>query len=170
MTARTQILSEQEIRAKLDRIAYEIYERNNTREELVLIGIDRRGDFVAKELHKRLKSISPQTFHFLNAEAVRTSDFKTYDASIDDPESIISDGHVILIDDVLYSGTTMMYVLKEIFNRKPKTIQVAVLIDRGHRSLPVSPDYVGLELATTIQQYVSVDVSEDNSGAVSYLF
>lgn len=72
---------------------------------------------------------------------------------------------LVLVDDVLYTGSTMYYALRDAMELNPKVVQVAVLVDRGHRKLPIRPDYVGLELATTLQEYVRIRI--DEAGQIS---
>ena len=160
--AKSIILDHTEIEAKLNRIAWEIYEANANRTELVMVGIDRRGRLLAEALIHRLREISPLEIKEFAASGGK----KTGRASLDAPESALNGQDVIIVDDVLYSGKTLFRTLEATMAANPARIQVAVLIDRGHRSLPVSPDFVGVELATTLKQYVSVEI-EDTTGQMS---
>jgi pyrimidine operon attenuation protein/uracil phosphoribosyltransferase len=84
-------------------------------------------------------------------------------------ESVATGKVAIIVDDVLYSGLTVLNALTKLLPLKPSKIQVAVLIDRGHHHYPVTHDYVGMELATSLLQYVTVEVDEDQSKAAVYL-
>ena len=81
----------------------------------------------------------------------------------------LSNKPVVVVDDVLYSGSTLLNVVAILLQAGPKTLRTAVLIDRGHRTMPVSADFVGMELATTIQQHVSFEISSDQTNAQAFL-
>ena len=165
-TGKSKILQHKAIQAKLNRIAWEIYEANAHRSELVVVGIDRRGRLVAEALIERLRQISPlQVKEFTSFGGKETGE-----AKLDAPEGALKEKDVVIVDDVLYSGKTMFNTLAATMKRDPASIQVAVLIDRGHRNIPVSPDFVGLELATTLKQYVSVEIEEGTGEMTAYLF
>lgn len=154
MSEKIKILGNSAIHAKLDRMAWEIYESNYAEQEVFLVGVDERGGFIAKELAARLISISPLRISVLSAT-------KTPEGiQLQTPEKLT--GKVALIvDDVLYSGTTFFNVLTSVMQQKPMKVQTAALIDRGHRILPVSADFVGMDMATTLKQHVSVEMTPD---------
>jgi pyrimidine operon attenuation protein / uracil phosphoribosyltransferase len=151
--------------AKLRRMAYQIYEKNFTETELVLCGVGPRGAFLAAILQQQLQEISPLHVHILHL-------VKEQPVHWQDPEATpIATGKVaIIVDDVLYSGLTILNALTQLLPLQPSKVQVAVLIDRGHHHYPVTHDYVGMVLATSLRQYVSVEVDEDQSKAAVYLY
>ncbi|MEM6765633.1 MAG: phosphoribosyltransferase family protein [Bacteroidota bacterium] len=159
MSHKIRILDQKEIYARLKRMAFEVYERNYLEEGLLVLGIGIRGGFIAKELCRYLAEISTLKIERVKAQLDKSEE--GIGIEIDLEIESIENRPVIVVDDVLYTGTTMLHVVSILLQAGPSSIQTAVLIDRGHRSMPVSPDFVGLELATTIQQHVSVDIAED---------
>ena len=159
MSHKVRILDQKEIYARLKRMAFEVYERNYQEKNLLVIGIDVRGGFIAKELCRYLTEISDLQIERVKAKLDKSDEGVGIELDVDIEK--IHQRPVVVVDDVLYTGNTMLHVVSILLQAGPNSIQTAVLIDRGHRSMPVSPDFVGLELATTIQQHVSVDITED---------
>ncbi|MCL4105588.1 UNVERIFIED_CONTAM: hypothetical protein GTU68_057463 [Idotea baltica] len=87
----------------------------------------------------------------------------------DNPKESIAGLPVLIVDDVLYSGRTMFYAIAAVVPLGPAKIQTAVLIDRGHRSIPVTHDFVGMLLSTSLQEHVSVEISPEKSSATAYI-
>lgn len=161
-----QVLSAAKINRALTRIAHEILERNNDPKNLALIGIRARGDILADRLAGIVETIEgiklPVGYVDIN--------FYRDDIHIklDQPEirltEIMFDLHdktVILIDDVLFTGRTIRAALNQLSDfGRPRAIQLAVLVDRGHRELPIKPDYVGKNLPTNREDDVIVELME----------
>ncbi len=166
--SRTIILSQPEITAKLKRIAFEIYEQNFGEEEVILIGLEQRGGYLAEKTRTLLSSVAPFSVHIYPSvvDREKTSGMMNMIPLGGLPD--LSGKPVIVIDDVLYSGRTLLSVVAQLLPLSPKKIQTMVLIDRGHRQMPVSPDYVGMELATTLQQHVYFEI-QANGEALAYL-
>jgi len=171
-----EVLDEQGIDRALMRIAHEIVERNKGAENLVLIGIRSRGVHLARRLASRLKEIEGVEV------PVGALDITLYRDDIGeegfhatlrrtDISFPVADKAVILVDDVLYTGRTIRAALDGIIDLgRPRMIQLAVLIDRGHRELPIRADYVGKNLPTARSEDVQVMLQEEdgkNSVAVS---
>ena len=154
------IMNDQGCKAMIHRIAYEIYESNYSEKRLVVVGIGSRGGKIAKALIQRLEEISPLKIHYIPAE--KTDNPEGIRLVEDNPEVTLAKTSVLIVDDVLYSGRTMFRTIAELDKYEPSRIQNAVLIDRGHRFIPVRPDFVGIELATTLKQHVSVEISSKN--------
>ncbi len=163
------ILNQKSIMARLKRMAYEIYERNFQAEELVVIGIDTRGGYLGNLIVSYLREISSLNINYLMADIDRESDPISYGVDLGVGIEELAGKQVVVVDDVLYTGRTLLNVVAILLQAGPKTIQTAILIDRGHRSLPVSSDIVGFELATTIQQHVSVEIDHDAQRVNAYL-
>ena len=151
---RNYILDQNIADKKLRRMALEILEQNHGEKEIILAGIREKGFIVARCLKDILAEVS---------------DFKTslLDISLDkrNPGEIIlssqpdmNDKVVIIVDDVVNSGKTLTYALKPFLGFHPKKIQILVLVERTHTHFPVRPDYVGLSIATTIQEQITVEV------------
>lgn len=158
---KTIILDKTSIAARMKRIAYEIYERNYAETQLVLVGIGAMGTHIAQKLEAELAKISPLKIQRFRTEIDRSHDLGLMDMQLAIDKSQISNQVVIVIDDVLYSGRTLLSVVSQLLTDSPRVIQTLVLIDRGHRMMPISPDFVGLELSTTLQQHVSFEVNEN---------
>ncbi|MBS1772156.1 MAG: phosphoribosyltransferase [Bacteroidetes bacterium] len=147
------ILDKERIGHKLQRMAYEIWEHNANEKSIILLGIETSGLVIAKNLAARLKEISQ-----LKAEVIPLKINKrnpiTEDITI---QKDLAKCCVVLVDDVANSGKTLLYALKPILNYETKKIMIAVLVDRKHKSYPVSPDIVGHSVATTMQDHIEVE-------------
>ena len=165
---KVKILSAGAISAMLRRMAYEIYERNFTAKSIVLMGIGPRGAFLASRIQKHLTEISPLTVFRADLVKVADSDQLAWESPTQ--ARSITDSPVLIVDDVLYSGGTVVQALFLAYALKPIKIQTAFLIDRGHRQFPVTHDYVGMEMATSLKQYISVDVDPVTERAEAFIF
>ncbi|MFK7970444.1 MAG: phosphoribosyltransferase family protein [Bacteroidia bacterium] len=169
---KTPILDAAGIEAKLKRMAYEVYEQNFESEEIILLGISERGGYIATRLAAILEVISPLATHLANAEPdleVRQGKGGLMKMAFSHKASFFAGAVVVVVDDVLYSGNTLLNVISPLLQFNPKKIQTAVLIDRGHRSMPVFSNIVGMELATTLQQHVFVEIDKDSKEAIAFL-
>jgi pyrimidine operon attenuation protein/uracil phosphoribosyltransferase len=174
-TGRT-VLSGEEVSRALTRIAHEILERNRGATSVVLLGIPTRGVPLAERLARRIAVVEP----WVEPESVTgTLDVTMYRDDLRRhptraleatrlPPSGIDDRVVVLVDDVLYSGRTVRAALDAISDLgRPRAVQLAVLVDRGHRELPIRADYVGKNLPTSHAEHVQVLLSEvDGTDAV----
>ena len=166
------ILSKQDVNARIKRIAFEIYENNFQEESVILMGSDERGGFIARQIMDYLKEISPLSvvlWHAQFKEKNRQGRAGRMHVSFSDDIQKLAGKNVIIVDDVLYSGNTMLHLVAPLLEVMPRKIEVAVLIDRGHRNMPISPNYVGMELATTIHQLVSVEVDFEDRSIEAFL-
>jgi pyrimidine operon attenuation protein / uracil phosphoribosyltransferase len=164
--AATIVLREGDVRRALTRIAHEIAERNSSDRGLSIVGIHRRGAFLAGRLRDMLVGL-------LDCEIpLGDLDIGFYrDDVASRPESpILHASHiefdvtgrtVVIVDDVLFTGRTVRAAIEALFDYgRPQRVQLAVLVDRGHRELPVRPDYVGKNLPTSTAEHVHVRVRE----------
>ena len=161
------VLEESEIERSLKRIAHEIIERNHGLDSVILLGIPTRGVTLAERIGDFLASIDSEV-------PVGTLDITMYrdDLRLRPPRPLVptqipSQGlegkNLILVDDVLYSGRTIRAALDAIsVLGRPKSVQLAVLIDRGHRELPIRADYVGKNIPTNAREKVSVQLREND--------
>lgn len=166
MREKAQIMDNDGIRRALTRVAHEIVERNKGLEDLVLIGIRRRGVPLAQRLAGKLQEIEGRTppIGILDITLYR-DDLST---RTDQPEVhrtevplSLKGKLVILVDDVLYTGRTIRAALDALMDLgRPRTIQLAVLIDRGHRELPIRADYVGKNVPTSKKEIIHVRLAE----------
>ena len=148
------LLDEKQIQKTLVRLAHEIIEKNSNLDYLAIIGIRTRGDIIAKRIHSIIKDISKVNVESGTLDVTfYRDDFKTNLGSPKvGPSEIlfnVDKKNIILVDDVLYTGRTIRAAMDEIFSLgRPKKIQLAVLIDRGHRELPIKSNYVGKNYPT----------------------
>lgn len=166
MSYQKTILDEAAIRRALTRIAHEILERNRGVEECVLVGIRTRGIYLARRLAERIHQIEGEQIPVGELDITLYRDDLTEKTG--QPEVRDSDlpveihgQTVILVDDVLYTGRTVRAAMDALIDRgRPRMIQLAVLVDRGHRELPIRADYVGKNVPTSKNEIVHVAVSE----------
>jgi pyrimidine operon attenuation protein/uracil phosphoribosyltransferase len=163
---KAQILDAEGIRRALVRIAHELVERNKGTENLALIGIQRRGVPLARRLSNYIKEIegSPVLVGILDITLYRddltTLNHQPLLRKTEIPFSV-ENKKIVLIDDVIYTGRTVRAALDAIMDLgRPKLIQLAVLIDRGHRELPIRTDYVGKNVPTSRREVVAVRLQE----------
>ncbi|WCB94250.1 Bifunctional protein PyrR [Baekduia alba] len=163
------VLDEDDMRRTLVRIAHEIVERNDGvggGESLAIVGIHRRGAILARRIHSLLSDllereipIGDLDISFYRDDVGRRAEQPTIHASHVDFDL---DGRtVVLVDDVLFTGRTVRSAIEALFSYgRPAKVQLAVLADRGHRELPIRPDYVGKNLPTSRSERVNVHVEE----------
>ena len=166
MKEKAQLMDEKAIGRAITRISHEIIERNKGIEDVVLVGIKTRGVPIADRIGKKIQQIEGA---LVNAGEVDITLYRDDLKKIDvDPvingsnvQFSIDDKIVILVDDVLYTGRTVRSALDAIIDiGRPKAIQLAVLVDRGHRELPIRADYVGKNVPTSKGEIISVKLSE----------
>jgi pyrimidine operon attenuation protein/uracil phosphoribosyltransferase len=150
-------------------MAFEIYEQNFGQASVVFIGVGERGGYLAKEISRHLQEISPLEIQILSAHPDRESMESPLPVEFTPELGPVEGAHVVIVDDVLYTGRTLMSVISHVLRAKPAKLQTAILIDRGHRHFPVSSDFVGVELATTFHQHVFFELSADRKEVEAYL-
>src|SRR5678815_3622869 len=157
MADKKYIFDKQVAARKLQRIAYEILENNVDEQRVVLAGIPENGVVIAKTIQKMLSDISP-----LKTELITISLDKRHPKEVTLSKKLdLNDQVVIIVDDVVNSGKTLLYSVKPFLEFQPKKIQTLVLVERSHNNFPVQPDYVGLSIATTLQDHIFVEVDGD---------
>lgn len=163
---KAQIMDAQGMARALTRIAHEIIERNKGVDDIALIGIRRRGVPLAERLAAKIKAIEGKAVPVGYLDITLYRDDLTrldyhphlYHTRVDFP---VTDKHIILVDDVLYTGRTVRAAMDAIMDLgRPRTIQLATLVDRGHRELPIRCDYVGKNVPTSGREVVSVHIEE----------
>ena len=164
MPSRIQLLSEIQIQRMVRRIAFEVIEKNKSAANLVIIGILNRGATLADQLAATIAQISdtPITAHHLNVSQYR-DDTERDGAGV--PYGLetldVTDKDVLLVDDVLYTGRTVRAALDAVVALgRPQSIQLSVLIDRGHREYPIEPTYVGRHVPTKYREHVEVSFED----------
>ncbi len=157
MTEKNYILSKEGAEQKLHRMALELAEHlNGDTAPVILIGIRNSGTVIAEKIAALLKNDVPNDIKVISV----TMD-KNHPTTVALSEKINLDHlHVVITDDVTNSGRTLLYALKPLLDFHPKTIQTLVLVERMHKLFPVNPDYVGLSVATTMQEHIQVEVGD----------
>lgn len=160
-----EILDKKKIKQRITRMAYEIVERNFEEKELVLIGIAPRGAQLAGLLEKQIGEIWSGKLTFGTVKIDKNDPF-TNKPQLDLKPEEVKNKTILIVDDVVNSGRTIFFAAQSLSGIRLKSIQVAVLVHRSHASFPVKADYIGLSLATTIQEHVNVELSGDSPKAV----
>lgn len=151
--AKNYILDADTANRKMQRMAYEIVENNLEERQLILAGIRDSGSVIARNIQQLLKQISD-----LPTELITIAlDKKKPAEVIVSPSLDFNDKVVIIIDDVANSGKTLLYAMKPLLAFHPRKIQTLALVERTHKAFPVSTDYVGLSVATTLQEHIFVE-------------
>ena len=145
-----------QISQRINRLAFQIYEDNLEEKEIIVAGIAKSGYVFAKKIAEVLKSISPLHVELIEVVIEKHSrQRKEIELSL--KKEKLNGKVIVLLDDVLNSGETLMYALRPFLNADIKKIRTAVLVDRNHKRFPVAADFIGISLATTLQEHVTVD-------------
>ena len=159
------LLNEKQVRTKLKRLAIQICERNLSAKKMIFVGINKTGFKIARQFYDEWQSrleIEAQLEHLqISPQAPLQNPIRT---TFNFEKS--EDCHVILIDDVTNTGRTLFYATSPFIKMPFAKFEVAVLVDRKHKSYPIQPDYVGLSLATTLQENILVKFSESGDCSV----
>lgn len=158
------ILTHQEIIHKIKRIAYQIYESNVDETEIILAGIDSNGFLLAKKIKIALKKISSIEPLLCKVIIDKKNPLQEIRTSL--PESDYTNKSIILIDDVLNSGTTLVYGVKHFLNVPLKQFKTAVLVNRNHKKYPVKADFKGISLSTSLHEHVEINLTGKEFEAV----
>lgn len=157
------ILSHQQIQYKIERIAYQIYEANVDEKELVVAGIEGGGLQFAEKIRNVLKKITGEEVVLCKVMMDKKDPLKSgVRTSI--PEAQYAHKSVVLVDDVLNSGTTLIYGVHHFLRTPLKQLKTAVLVNRNHKKYPVKADYKGISLSTSLQEHISVNFEPRNNG------
>ena len=175
MNIKAKIIDESGLNRTITRLAHEILERNKGSENIVLIGMRTRGEFLAKRILNKISEIDVKTppLGILDATLYR-DDFRTRlkqpEVSVTDITFDITEKDVILIDDVLFTGRTTRAALDALMDLgRPSTIQFCVLVDRGHREMPIKADFIGKNIPTSVNEEVKVKMKEIDDEDAVYL-
>lgn len=165
----TEIIDAVTMKRAITRMTYEVIERHKSLDNLVLAGIKTRGVFIAQRIRDRIQQLEGLDLPLV---ALDTRPFRDDEKTVDDTtlcEVDITGKEVILVDDVLYTGRTIRAAIDNLVSRgRPSRVSLAVLVDRGHRELPIRADYVGKNIPTAADEEVVVTVSEvDGQDSVS---
>lgn len=163
--SRSVILTSEEITHKIRRIAYQIYESNTEETEIVLAGISENGFIFAKRIQKVLEEISPLKVMLCDVKVNKRNPLDPVTTSLSPKE--YQNKSLVLVDDVLNSGASLIYAVRHFLNVPLKKFKTAVLVNRNHKKYPVKADFKGLSLSTSIQEHIDVEFTK--TGGVAYL-
>lgn len=161
----TEVMDQKKVQRALMRIAHEIIERNSGAENLAIIGIKTRGDYLADRVAENIKKVEnvDVPVGYMDITFYRDDVHTRFEQpEVHKTEVLfpIDDKVVVLVDDVLFTGRTIRAALDQVIDfGRPKAIQLAVLVDRGHRELPIKADYVGKNIPTSLSDDVEVHVT-----------
>jgi len=166
MNIKAKIIDEIGFGRTITRLAHEIVEKNKGIQDVVIIGMRTRGEFIAKRIQEKItsiESVSPE-LGILDVTLYR-DDFRTRlkqpEVSVTNISIDITKKHIVLVDDVLYTGRTVRAALDALMDLgRPHSIQLCVLVDRGHREMPIIADFVGKSIPTSINEEVKVRLKE----------
>jgi pyrimidine operon attenuation protein/uracil phosphoribosyltransferase len=159
------VLDEETIKRSLTRITFEMIEQHKSLKDIVLVGIKTRGITIAHRIAERMKALEAYDIPVGELDITYFRDDIVRDPSLERPTLPFSivDKQVILVDDVLYTGRTIRAALDAIMSLgRAKSIALAVLIDRGHRELPIRPDYIGKNIPTSSDENIRVELKEND--------
>ncbi len=151
------ILNDKQIAQKITRIAVQILENNFDAPEILLAGLNNNGYEMARLIAENLRQRTTITIHLTRLKLNSQSPTE-YPITLEYPIANLHNKVIILVDDVANSGRAIFYAVKPLLDVLPKKVEVAVLVDRKHKSFPIQPDYVGLSLATTRQENIEVQL------------
>ena len=163
MITESRILDGKGISQKINRLAWQIYENNSQENEIVLVGIFGRGEVIASELSQVINQISSIKTKIATIHLDKDNPYQT-EITINLDIADYTNKVVVLIDDVLNSGKTLMYASKYFLTTPLIRLSTVVLVDRTHNRFPIKADYIGLSLATTLQEYVTVSLDGNRKG------
>ena len=158
--SKTLVLDKNQVQQKLDRLAWQIYEQNYKEKSIIIAGIADRGVLLAKKIADKLTEISDIKVKLANIKVDRDHPFYK-DIEVDISESEYKNKVLILVDDVLNSGKTLIYGAKYFLSVPLKRLSTLVLVDRNHNRFPIKADFVGLSLSTTLKEHISVELEKN---------
>tara|TARA_X000000368_G_C23053906_1_gene722892 strand:+ start:3372 stop:3872 length:501 start_codon:yes stop_codon:yes gene_type:complete len=158
------ILNQDKIDKIIKRIAFQIHENNQNESEIFLIGIHKNGYILSKLIQKELKTISNSKINLCCLKINKKNPFKNIEFDFDLVQ--IKNKSIVLIDDVLNSGKTLIYGVKYLLEIPLSNFNTAVLIDRNHKKFPIKIDFKGISLSTSIKENVNVVFDKNKSYAI----
>ncbi|RFN60218.1 phosphoribosyltransferase family protein [Marixanthomonas ophiurae] len=164
MEEQTVILTKKQIDHKIKRIAYQVYETNVNEKEVVIAGIQSNGYTLAKKLKTAVEKISPIKVILCEMKINKKKPTDPIETSISKQE--YTNKSLLLVDDVLHSGTTLVYGVKHFLEVPLKQFKTAVLVDRNHKKYPVKADFKGISLSTSLNENVAVIFEKNKDRAI----
>ena len=160
---KNKILDYHLVKKKIIRISLQIIEANSIDDEIIIAGIENNGYLIAKKICNEIKKISDKKIQLCSIKIDKKNPRKEITVSL--VEEQYENKSVVIVDDVLNSGSTLMYAVKYFLDTKLKKLKTAVLVDRNHKKYPIKADYKGLSLSTSIQNHVEVSINDNEINA-----
>ena len=160
---KNKILDYHLVKKKIIRISLQIIEANSIDDEIIIAGIENNGYIIAKKICNEIKKISDKKIQLCSIKIDKKNPRKEITVSL--VEEQYKNKSVVIVDDVLNSGSTLMYAVKYFLDTKLKKLKTAVLVDRNHKKYPIKADYKGLSLSTSIQNHVEVSINDNEINA-----
>ena len=160
---KNKILDYHLVKKKIIRISLQIIESNSIDDEIIIAGIENNGYLIAKKICNEIKKISDKKIQLCSIKIDKKNPRKEITVSLFQEQ--YENKSIVIVDDVLNSGTTLMYAVKYFLNTKLKKLKTAVLVDRNHKKYPIKADYKGLSLSTSIQNHVEVSINDNEINA-----
>lgn len=161
------ILDKSQVLQKIKRIAFEIYEHNFQEEEIIVAGVDDKGYVLAEMIVEQLNNLAAIKTVLVKVSVDKFAKVQS-EVHLDCPSHRFEQKCVVLVDDVLNSGRTLAYCLKPFLEINVKKVETAVLVNRSHKMFPISADYNGYELSTTLKEHVDVRLYPQEMGVYLY--
>lgn len=156
---KTLLLNKKQIKQRVDRIAYQVYEDCYDDAEIFIVGIQRSGFVFARKIEAALNNVCKIKTQLVELKIDKNNPIaKPIETSVD--INTMQGKTVVLVDDVLNSGKTLTYALRKLLNIDLKKLRTVLLVDRDHKRYPIIADYVGLTLSTTLQEHITVEFGE----------
>ncbi|MEG0314904.1 MAG: bifunctional pyr operon transcriptional regulator/uracil phosphoribosyltransferase PyrR [Erysipelotrichaceae bacterium] len=156
-----EIIDSDGVRRSLMRITHEIIERNKGVDEILLVGIKTRGIYLAKRIAKQIELVEGIQVPYEELDIKPWRDDMSKPTILPIPHFNVTNRKIILVDDVLFKGRTVRAAMDAIMHfGRPKEIQLAVLVDRGHRELPIRADYIGKNIPSSLHEVIKVKLNE----------
>lgn len=160
---KNKILDYHLVKKKIRRISLQIIESNSIDDEIIIAGIENNGYLIAKKICNEIKKISDKKIQLCSIKIDKKNPRKEITVSLFKEQ--YENKSVVIVDDVLNSGSTLMYAVKYFLDTKLKKLKTAVLVDRNHKKYPIKADYKGLSLSTSIQNHVEVSINDNEINA-----
>ena len=154
------ILTNSQIKRKIKRISLQIIESNIEEKEVVLAGIEKNGFLLAKELNKMITELSNLNVKLCSLKIDKKNPLNNISTSLNSSE--YKNKSIVVVDDVLNSGSTLMYAVKHFLDTELRQLKTTVLVDRNHKKFPIKADFKGVSLSTSIQNHVKVQFDKNS--------
>jgi len=161
---KNKILNTDQIKKIVKRIAYQIQENNLEYSEIILIGVYNNGYMLAKIIEKELKQISKSSIELISIKINKKNPLDKID--LDCKKEYLKNKSIVLIDDVLHTGRTLIYCVKHLLDMSPINFNTVVLVDRNHKKFPIKVDFKGISLSTSMSEHVDVVFEKNESYVV----